>query len=146
MHARLLLLCLAATLIATLLTVPASSQNLTSGDVAGTVTDPSGAILPNATVTLKNNATGQTITVTTNATGGYRFSLLAPGSYTVTANAAGFQTTSQPVTVAVGQATTANMQLTVGASSQTVEVTAEGGWCRRRTETSRLRSAPSRCN
>lgn len=127
MQLRNLLLSCAAILFGFMVILPVSAQNLTSGDVAGTVTDPSGAILPNATVTLKNNGTGQTQTATTNTTGAYRFSLLSPGSYTVTATASGFQTTSRPVTVAVGQASTLNLQLSVGTSSQTVEVTAEAG-------------------
>jgi Carboxypeptidase regulatory-like domain len=127
MRVRHLLLCFAAAVVTVLLSVPATSQNLTSGDVAGTISDPSGAAVPNATVDLKNNATGQTLTSKTNSTGAYRFSLLAPGSYTVSANASGFQTTSRPVTVAVGQASTVNVQLSLGASTQTVEVTAEAG-------------------
>jgi hypothetical protein len=122
-----LLLCFAAVLLAVSLSVPATSQNLTSGDVAGTISDPSGAAVPNASVDLKNNATGQTLNTKANSTGAYRFSLLTPGSYTVSANASGFQTTSQPVTVAVGQASTVNVQLSVGTSAQTVEVTAEAG-------------------
>src|SRR5262249_17645703 len=76
-------------------------------------------------VTLKNNATGQTPTATTNAAGIYRFSLLPPGQYTVSASASGFQTVERGVTVSVGQATSMNLQLPVGNSSQTVEVTAE---------------------
>src|SRR5579864_513090 len=127
MYARRLLFCLAASLTFVVLTIPVISQNLTSGDVAGTISDPSGAAVPNARVNLKNNATGQTLTTTTNSTGAYRFSLLAPGSYTVNANASGFQTTSRPVTVAVGQAATVNVQLSVGGATQTVEVTAEAG-------------------
>ena len=127
MQGRQLLFTLAASLVAVVLTVPAYAQNLTSGDVVGTITDPSGAILPNATVALKNNGTSQTQTRITNATGAYRFSLLTPGAYTVSANASGFQTISRPVTVAVGQAPTVDMRLSVGSSSQTVEVTAEAG-------------------
>ena len=98
------------------------AQSLISGDVTGVVSDPSGAVLPNATVTLKNNGTGQSQTATSNAAGVYRFSLLSPGNYTVTAGASGFQNTSQAVTVTVGQAATLNLQLAVGSSSQTVEV------------------------
>ena len=60
---------------------PAFGQSLTSGGVTGTVTDPSGAAVPNATVTLKNNDTGAAASVTSNDTGAYRFALLNPGSY-----------------------------------------------------------------
>jgi protocatechuate 3,4-dioxygenase beta subunit len=62
-----------------------SAQSLTSGDVTGTVLDPSGAAVPNATVSLKNNDTGATQNTTTTSTGAYRFHLLNPGSYTVRA-------------------------------------------------------------
>ena len=64
---------------------------------------------------------------TTNAAGVYRFSLLAPGNYTVIAGASGFQNISHPVVVTAGQAATLNLQLAVGLASQTVEVTAEAG-------------------
>jgi len=113
-------------LLAGILSIPAVGQSLVSGDIAGTITDPSGAVVPNATVTLKNNGTGQTQTSTTNSSGAYRFSLLPPAQYTVSASASGFQNVQKPVTVAVGQATQLNLQLAVGGSNQTVEVTAEG--------------------
>src|SRR5581483_10065120 len=127
MHVRNLILAICAALFALIISIPANSQSLISGDVTGVVTDPSGAALPNATVTLKNTGTGQTQTTTTNGTGAYRFSLLPPGGYTVQAEASGFQTTTQNVSVVVGQASAVNIQLSVGAESQTVEVTAEGG-------------------
>lgn len=112
-------------LLAGVLSLPAVGQSLVSGDLAGTIIDPSGAVVPNATVKLKNNGTGQTQTTTSNASGAYRFSLLPPAQYTVSAAASGFQNVEKVVTVAVGQATAANLQLSVGSSSQTVEVTAE---------------------
>jgi hypothetical protein len=101
--------------------------SLTSGDVTGTVLDPSGAAVPNATVTLKSNDTGATQTATTNATGAYRFHLLNPGTYSVAATAQGMQTTKQSFNVAVGQTSTINIKMQVASASQTVEVTAEAG-------------------
>ena len=95
--------------------------------VAVTVVDQTGAVIPNATVTLKNTETGTVQTRTTNAQGAYRFPLLNPGTYTVTAAAQGFQGREQRVAVTVGQATTVNSQLALASASQTVEVTAEGG-------------------
>ena len=106
---------------------PATAQSLITGDITGVVTDPSGAAIPNATVTLKNTETGTVQTRTTNAQGAYRFPLLNPGTYTVTAAAQGFQGREQRVAVTVGQATTVNSQLALASASQTVEVTAEGG-------------------
>jgi len=98
-------------------------QLVVSGDVTGTVTDASGAVVSNATVILKNKGTGQTRSTTTNNTGVYRFSLLQPGSYTVSASATGFSKAETTAMINVGQATVADMKLAVGSSSQTAEVT-----------------------
>jgi len=114
---------LALLVIAMVMAPSLMAQSLVSGDLAGTITDPSGAVVPNAAVTLKNTATGATRTATSNAAGAYRFSLLPPGPYTVSATAQGFSNAETPATVAAGQATIADVKLPVGASSQTVEVT-----------------------
>jgi hypothetical protein len=99
------------------------APSLVSGDFSGIVTDPSGAIVANATVTLKNNGTGQTRSTTSNNNGAYRFSLLPPGSYTVSATASGFSKVETTAMISVGHATVADVKLAVGSSSQTVEVT-----------------------
>src|SRR6516165_6656530 len=93
MKLSLVCLSLAATLIlvGSLLSPASFAQSLTSGSVTGTVTDPSGAAVPNATVTLKNNDTGAAQNTTTNSTGAYRFALLNPGSYGISVKATGFQ-------------------------------------------------------
>ncbi len=101
------------------------TQTLTSGDIAGTITDSSGAAIPNAAVTLKSSQ-GANKTVTSNGTGAYRFSFLNPGTYTIAATAQGFQTKEQSVSVNVGQANTVNIQLQVATASQTVEVSGVG--------------------
>lgn len=101
--------------------------SLTSGDVNGTITDPSGAAVPNAKVILKNTETGASQSTTSNATGAYRFSLLNPGTYSVSATSQGLQGTPHTISVAVGQSSTMNIQLQVSGATQTVEVTAEGG-------------------
>src|SRR3954469_14290336 len=62
--------------------------------IQGTVTDPAGAVVPEATVTLKSNETARTVTATTSDEGFYRFSELAPGAYTLTVEKAGFKKTS----------------------------------------------------
>jgi outer membrane receptor protein involved in Fe transport len=98
------------------------AQSLVSGDLTGTVTDPTGAVVSGATVTLKSDATGATRTTTSNANGAYRFSLLQPGNYTVTATAQGFSKAQTPTVIAVGQATVADVKMAVGSNSQTVEV------------------------
>ncbi|HTV55971.1 MAG TPA: carboxypeptidase regulatory-like domain-containing protein, partial [Terriglobia bacterium] len=104
-----------------------SAQSLTTGDVTGTVLDPSGAAVPNAAVKLMNRETGTTQTTTSNSTGGYRFALLNPGTYAVNASAQGFEAATEHVTtVSVGQTTTVNIELSVQAASTTVEVSAGG--------------------
>lgn len=102
----------------------AHAQSMLTGDVAGTVTDPSGAAVVGATVKAASRETGAVATVKTSNTGDYRFSLLQPGVYKLTASATGFSAASTTVTVAVGQITTQSLQLTVGSASETIEVNA----------------------
>ena len=101
------------------------AQSATQGAIDGTVTDASGAILPNATVTIKSLDLGFTSTVTTNSSGGYSFPLVSPGTFTVTVAASGFKQFSAKTTVLVGQATTVNARLEVGTVGTTVEVSGE---------------------
>jgi len=79
----------AATLAFLIVTLSAmvSAQSLTQGNVLGTVTDPSGAVVSGATVTLKNESTGAMQTRTTNNSGFYEFALIPPGSYTLSITA-----------------------------------------------------------
>src|SRR5215471_6624743 len=109
-------------LIFALVVPAASAQSLISGDVTGTVTDPTGAVIPNANVTLKSVDRGETLNATTNEAGNYRFSLLKPGRYNVTVSHSGFQKAESVVQVAVGQATSANLTLTMGQATELVEV------------------------
>ncbi|HLW81632.1 MAG TPA: carboxypeptidase-like regulatory domain-containing protein [Candidatus Acidoferrales bacterium] len=100
-------------------------QAMVSGSIGGEVTDPTGAIVPGAIVTLTDTATKATQTVTSNKAGHFLFPALKPGIYDVSIEKAGFQKLLIPgVTVTVSQATTLNEVLKVGAASQTVEVTA----------------------
>jgi len=99
------------------------AQNIVTGGISGTVSDPSGAVVPNATLTLKSNATGETQTTTTGSTGLYNFPLLKPGSYTVSISQSGFKGVNLKVDVLLGQITPANIKLAVGNASETVEVT-----------------------
>ena len=103
-----------------------NAQSITQGNVRGTVTDPTGAVVPGAKVTLKNISTGAAQTRTTNGSGFYEFALLPPGTYSVAVSAPNYAAATQTVSVAVGQVSTNNVKLAVAASSQTVEVVANG--------------------
>ena len=94
-----------------------------SGDLVGTVQDPSGAGVPNAAVTATNDATGIKTSASANGNGEYRLSNLPPGTYTLTANAPGFGTsTLNAVIVNLNKTATVNLTLQVSSTSTTVEV------------------------
>jgi hypothetical protein len=109
-----------------LLIVTLPAQTITTGQLAGTVTDPTGATVANGSVQLKNLEDGSTTNVKTNEQGYYQFSLLKPGTYSVTVTAEGFQSASKRVTVSLGSAPTSNFQLALGTSTTTVEVSGGG--------------------
>jgi len=100
-------------------------QSVSTGTITGTVTDPSGAAVAGAAVTLTNLATSTSRTATTNETGRYVLANVEPGTYTLTINKAGFRVakfTNQIVNV--GSSLTLSVALEIGTASQTVEVTA----------------------
>ncbi|HEX6501874.1 MAG TPA: carboxypeptidase regulatory-like domain-containing protein [Terriglobales bacterium] len=101
----------------------AAAQNLTNGAVTGTITDPSGAVVANANVTLKNRSTGAVQSTHTNSTGLYTFPFVQPGEYSVAVSASGFQPVSRAVTVALNSSATANVQVALSSEQQTIEVT-----------------------
>ena len=103
---------------------PTSFAQTTRGTVTGTITDPSGAVIPNAEVTLYAPATNVKSTVQTNGAGVYRFEAVLVGDYTVTASAEGFQKSETNATVTVGATVGRNFVLKIGSAS-TIEVTEE---------------------
>ena len=107
---------------------PAMGQSAATGQIIGTVTDPSKAAIPEAAVTVTNAATGLVRTTKTSAEGDYVFPLLPPGNYSVSVAASGFKTqTSTNISVEVASTRTVNIRLQIGEASQTVtiEATAE---------------------
>jgi len=115
-----LLVCLFAVLPSAL-----RSQSASTGTVAGTISDPSGAAIAAASVTLTDKATNIPRTVSTNENGRYLFVDVPSGTYDVSVNKQGFRIsklTNQAVTV--GTALTLNVTLEVGSVAETVEVTA----------------------
>ena len=122
---RWVLLVLMAGLVSGLnITKQASAQSsYTTGTVRGVVVDPQGAVIPNATVTVTNPATGLTRTVTSKGDGTYQVPQLNPGTYKIEVTISGFdKLTAQDVVLTVGQTVTYDAHLSVGGSSTTVEV------------------------
>jgi hypothetical protein len=114
-----LLICCAA--------LPVWAQTTSMGTMTGVVTDPSNAVVPGATITIKDKATGDAQTTTTNNAGRYVFVNLRPGDYEVTVTKTGFSKVSIPTDkIEIGMVSTNNVVLKVGAESQTVEVQATG--------------------
>lgn len=103
---------------------PALAQ-VDQGTITGTVSDPQGAVVANAQITLTDTDTGLVLNSTTNSSGGYVFSPIKIGHYKVSATAAGFSTaTLNGLMLNVNQRLQANLKLTPGNVSQTVEVQA----------------------
>jgi hypothetical protein len=97
------------------------------GSVRGQVTDPSGAVIPNAAVSLTTPDGHTVATVTSNAAGAYQVNNLAPGTYIVIANAQGFApSNSKAVSVIAGQAKQFDVSLQIETQQQQVQVEAEG--------------------
>jgi len=96
------------------------AQSLSSSaSLSGTVSDPSGARVPKATITITNSEIGITRVATAGSAGEFSFALLPAGAYTLKASAAGFKTSEQTgINLAVGDSLTVNVSLTIGASEQ----------------------------
>src|SRR5579872_2476180 len=102
------------------------AQSAGTGALTGTITDPSGAVVPNVTVTLTSTDTNQVRTAITGADGGYKFALLPPGTYRIRISAAGFKTAEiSAVTVNVTETPVLDRALEVGAQSEQVTVEAQ---------------------
>jgi outer membrane receptor protein involved in Fe transport len=107
-----------------LVAVPVFGQT-TVGELTGRVVDTQGNVVPGATVTATNAATGLQRTVVTDASGYYLITQLPPGGYEVSAELSGFRrAVVRNLAVNVGTRLTVNLELTVGTVSETVEVTA----------------------
>jgi hypothetical protein len=101
------------------------AQTTTSGGLAGVVTDPSNAVIPNADVEIKDNAKGTHQATKTDREGVYRFFFLAPGRYTLTLAHEGFRKESRAVTVLLGPAGTMNFRLEIAQAGSEITVTSE---------------------
>src|ERR1035437_7836676 len=116
-------------ILAMLLAIPlcfcaAGMGQATSGSILGTVHDPTGAVVPGATVTISETSKGTKATTRTDAVGGYAFPSLNPGSYSLSVTMTGFKrSVQQNVPLDIDQKATLDFALETGGASETVEVT-----------------------
>ena len=107
-----------------LATAKDAAAQVDEGSITGTVTDATGADVPNAALSLLNTDVGLTLKGTTDGKGGYTFTPLRIGHYTLSVTAPGFaKTTQQNITVNVAQTVQVNVALKLGAATETIDVT-----------------------
>ncbi len=110
-------------LISLALLCAATFAQSTTGTLMGTVTDPNGAVIPNAKVTITDTNTGLAKTLTTNGEGKYFAPSLQPGEFTLTAEATGFQKlTKQGIRLEISQTAEVNVQLSVSGTEQVIDI------------------------
>lgn len=120
----LIIVFVAATLFSTAKIYP---QIAGTGSIQGTIADPTGGVIPNASVVVVNTATGVQHKATTDANGLYSFPNISIGTYTLEVSAAGFrQYTQEGIVLEVGSSIGKNVHMVVGATNQKVEVQANG--------------------
>ena len=100
-------------------------QTLTTGDVTGTITDATGAVVPGAKVSIRFLATNETRTDTSNTNGVYRFSLLQPGDYEISADRGSLKSSIAKFTLLLGQEQPVNLVLEVQRTQEVIQVTGE---------------------
>ena len=98
------------------------AQGTNLGTIRGTITDANGAVLPNASVRITDQATGISRDLTTNGEGNFEAVALKPGTYKVTVSANGFKTTSMDAVVAGSDTVRADLRMEVGAQTENVIV------------------------
>ena len=99
-----------------------AQTTISTGSIVGTVTDPSGAVVSDAKVTIRNKGTSNVISTTSSSAGTFASGALTPGDYVVRVEAQGFKSSEEPVVVQVNTTASANVKLAVGESSQVIEV------------------------
>jgi len=108
-----------------LVLAPSASAQKTSGTITGTVTDPSGAVVPSATVSVVSERTGAARETVTNEQGSFSFPELEAGTYSITVNKPGFKKLAlRNVELHVADVTSLNLKIDMGAASETVMVEA----------------------
>jgi hypothetical protein len=115
---------LALVLLGVAASAPLMMAQINTANLSGLVTDPSGAAIPNVTVTVTEPATGYTRTLETDGAGYYSFQDLPTGQYAVKVAGSGFSAESETVTLNLGEKDRRDFKLAVGQETQTVEVQA----------------------
>jgi len=109
-----------------ILLAPRTGNAQASAGVTGTITDPSGAVIPNAKVTISNEATSVASNTTSSSAGTYSFKGLLPGKYTIAVDAPGFKKDVQKgINIDVSTTATIDFNLSTGAANETVQVTSD---------------------
>ena len=127
-HVRGVLLGLVALVVIALCAAPSWGQAVATGTVAGTVTDNTGAVVVGATVTLVDQATGDSRSTNTNDVGHYIFQNIVPGNYVVKFKKSGFEELDVTnATVQVGTQTNENVTMKIGSVATTITVTETAG-------------------
>src|SRR5947209_12675680 len=122
-HKRGIILLSCMAVLTFLLATPMWGQStIATGSIQGTVTDPNDAVVPNASVTITNSATGEAKKVTPSSSGTFASGALTSGAYEVRIEAQGFQTVLTKIAVQVGVVTSGNTRLAIGKTSEVVEV------------------------
>src|ERR1700694_5602896 len=119
---RFSFLTLTASLLILSSTLVSAQTTVAQGSIQGTVTDPSGAVVSGARITITNKATGQVSTTSSSSSGTYNSGGLIPGDYVVRVETKGFKTTQLPVVVQVAVTASGNVKLELGQESTVVEV------------------------
>jgi Carboxypeptidase regulatory-like domain len=112
-------------LLCLLAAVPSLRAQVQNATITGTITDPAGAVIPDANVALTGKATGLLLHTQSTRDGIYTFQQLIPGDYSVTVERQGFQRATATLTLTVGQTANFNISLSLGNETQTVNVNAE---------------------
>ena len=107
------------------LSLPMLYAQVQNGTISGTITDPGGAVVPDAAVTLTSKATGLVLQIQSSKAGFYSFPQLLPGDYIITVERKGFQKATSTLTLTVGQIVQLNIPLSVGSENETITVSAE---------------------
>ncbi len=103
-----------------------AQTTISTGSIQGTISDPSGAVVPGASITISSEATGLSIQLISTGSGTYSSGALIPGDYTVKVEAKGFKTVTLPVTVQVGVTSPGNVTLEVGMETTVISIESTG--------------------